>query len=272
MHYVYLIESEKDPAKRYIGFTDDLKQRLSDHNAGKSKYTSGRGPWLLVIYVGFRNRDRAHTFEKYLKVGSGHAFARRHLWQCSKHAPPELDFAAETVSPELTVDFLETGLLHDVQWVARQGRSNRPGQCPTGPGARPALLPPGMVHPTGVMLKMHPGIAHEHVRRRVRQEPGNRGIRQWPRSQRGLVSAQFRPQGPVEAQQSAGGQAPLPQGMGVLETVMIKLPATHVLPMNMQRAPVEPGAGRRQVRTGRQDMGHTRFGAGEFRARQPPVL
>ena len=34
MHYVYLIESEKDPARTYIGYTDDLKQRLRDHNAG----------------------------------------------------------------------------------------------------------------------------------------------------------------------------------------------------------------------------------------------
>ena len=80
MHYVYLIESERDPTERYIGFTDDLKQRLSDHNDGKSKHTSGRGPWLLVTYVGFRNRDKAHDFERYLKAGSGHAFARRHLW------------------------------------------------------------------------------------------------------------------------------------------------------------------------------------------------
>jgi len=81
MHYVYLIESEEKPTKRYVGFTDYLKQRLSDHNTGKSKHTSGRGPWALVSYVGFRNRDKALTFEKYLKQGSGHAFANRHLWE-----------------------------------------------------------------------------------------------------------------------------------------------------------------------------------------------
>jgi putative endonuclease len=80
MHYVYLIESEKDPAKRYIGFTDDLKQRLLDHNAGKSKHTLTHRPWVLVNYMAFRSREKALAFEKYLKVGSGHAFARRHLW------------------------------------------------------------------------------------------------------------------------------------------------------------------------------------------------
>jgi len=80
MHYVYLIQSEKDPTERYVGFTNDLKQRLSDHNAGLSKHTSEHRPWGLVTYLGFRDAKRAQNFEKYLKVGSGHAFARRHLW------------------------------------------------------------------------------------------------------------------------------------------------------------------------------------------------
>ncbi|MBI5770276.1 MAG: GIY-YIG nuclease family protein [Verrucomicrobia bacterium] len=80
MHYVYLIESERDTTKRYVGFTDDMKQRLADHNAGKSKHTSAHRPWRLETYVGFRNREWALAFERYLKIGSGHAFARRHFW------------------------------------------------------------------------------------------------------------------------------------------------------------------------------------------------
>lgn len=36
MHYVYLIESESAAGVRYAGCTDDLRQRLADHNAGKS--------------------------------------------------------------------------------------------------------------------------------------------------------------------------------------------------------------------------------------------
>jgi predicted GIY-YIG superfamily endonuclease len=80
MHYVYLIQSEKDLSERYVGFNLNLKQRLSDHNAGLSKHTSDHRPWTLVTYLGFRDASRALDFEKYLKVGSGHAFARRHLW------------------------------------------------------------------------------------------------------------------------------------------------------------------------------------------------
>jgi putative endonuclease len=56
-----------------------LKKRLSDHNAGKSKHTAAGRPWRLVPYVALREREKALSFERCLKVGSGHAFARRHF-------------------------------------------------------------------------------------------------------------------------------------------------------------------------------------------------
>jgi hypothetical protein len=31
------------------------------------------------MYVGFEEEGKAHAFERYLKSGSGHAFARRHF-------------------------------------------------------------------------------------------------------------------------------------------------------------------------------------------------
>ena len=34
MFYVYLMRSEASPEQRYVGFTADLKKRLSAHNAG----------------------------------------------------------------------------------------------------------------------------------------------------------------------------------------------------------------------------------------------
>ncbi len=80
MHYVYLLESESDPAKRYVGFGDDLHRRLAEHNAGNSKFTRDHRPWRLVGYAAFASRERALRFERYLKVGSGHAFAHRHFW------------------------------------------------------------------------------------------------------------------------------------------------------------------------------------------------
>lgn len=80
MHYVYLLESRRVVGQRYVGLTSDLKQRLADHNAGQSPHTSKFVPWRLVTYVAFSDERKATTFERYLKSGSGHAFAKRHLW------------------------------------------------------------------------------------------------------------------------------------------------------------------------------------------------
>ena len=80
MHYVYLIESLGDPSHRYVGETTDLDRRLAEHNSGKSLHTAKQKPWRLVTYVAFSNRPKALAFERYLKSGSGHAFARRRLW------------------------------------------------------------------------------------------------------------------------------------------------------------------------------------------------
>ena len=80
MYYVYLIESHSTRTERYVGMTTDLKQRLKEHNAGKSLYTSRVTPWKLITYIAFSNRAKAEAFERYLKAGSGHAFASKRLW------------------------------------------------------------------------------------------------------------------------------------------------------------------------------------------------
>ncbi len=80
MRYVYLLQSEAVVDQRYIGVTSDLKQRLAEHNAGKSSHTSKYVPWKLVTYVAFSDERKAETFERYPKSGSGHAFARKRLW------------------------------------------------------------------------------------------------------------------------------------------------------------------------------------------------
>ena len=80
MRYVYLLQSEAVVGQRYVGVTSDLKQRLAEHNAGDSPHTSKYVPWKLVTYVAFLDERKAETFERYLKSGSGHAFARKRLW------------------------------------------------------------------------------------------------------------------------------------------------------------------------------------------------
>lgn len=80
MYYTYIIESLNKPEERYIGHTSDLKKRLAEHNSGKCEHTSKLKPWKLKLYVAFETLDQAQRFEKYLKSGSGHAFANKHFW------------------------------------------------------------------------------------------------------------------------------------------------------------------------------------------------
>ena len=77
MTYVYLIENVHFRQQHYTGITNDLKQRLADHNAGESPHTRKFKPWHLVAYVGFADEQTAMAFEKYLKSGSGKAFLKK---------------------------------------------------------------------------------------------------------------------------------------------------------------------------------------------------
>ena len=79
MRYVYLLRSSSHPDRHYTGVTDDLKRRIGGHNSGDSPHTARYRPWRLVAAVAFEDDAKAHAFERYLKTGSGRAFARRHF-------------------------------------------------------------------------------------------------------------------------------------------------------------------------------------------------
>ena len=79
MHHVYILKSIKFPEKIYVGYTNNLKHRLSVHNDGKSMYTSKYKPWELHSYITFKDKDKAIAFEKYLKGGSGKALVKKHF-------------------------------------------------------------------------------------------------------------------------------------------------------------------------------------------------
>lgn len=51
----------------YIGVSDDPDRRLSDHNAGVSKWTRGKGPWVKVWQRKFTSLSEARRFETALK-------------------------------------------------------------------------------------------------------------------------------------------------------------------------------------------------------------
>ncbi len=68
---VYVLRSECD-GDLYIGFTQDLTQRLAEHNAGKSPPTAPRRPFVLLFCECFATKAEAIAREKYLKTTKGH--------------------------------------------------------------------------------------------------------------------------------------------------------------------------------------------------------
>ena len=68
MYYVYIFRSINEENQMYTGYTQDLKNRIDDHNSGKSKHTCKYKPWKLVFYSAFESKQQALDFEKYLKM------------------------------------------------------------------------------------------------------------------------------------------------------------------------------------------------------------
>jgi putative endonuclease len=78
MKYVYILES-LNGEHFYVGIADDVHARLIKHNAGGVPHTSKFRPWRVRTYVAFTEERLAIAFEKYLKSGSGRAFAKKRL-------------------------------------------------------------------------------------------------------------------------------------------------------------------------------------------------
>jgi predicted GIY-YIG superfamily endonuclease len=76
--FVYLLRS-KSTNRPYFGLTSDIVTRLAAHNAGQNKSTAPFCPWVLVTLIEFSDETTAANFERFLKTGSGRAFAKQHL-------------------------------------------------------------------------------------------------------------------------------------------------------------------------------------------------
>lgn len=76
---VHIIRSDVDSSRHYVGITNDLRARLEWHNHGPCGHTMSYRPWSVVVSLEFPNEKQAVRFEKYLKSGSGRAFATRHF-------------------------------------------------------------------------------------------------------------------------------------------------------------------------------------------------
>ncbi len=70
IHYIYILKS-LDYEKTYVGITNDLKRRLSEHNSGNSIYTGKFKPWKIVYAEEYSTIQEARRKEKYFKTSAG---------------------------------------------------------------------------------------------------------------------------------------------------------------------------------------------------------
>ena len=78
MFYTYVLKSEKD-TKLYIGWTENLRQRFTNHCNGLVVATRYRRPLSLIYYEACLRREDAIQREKKLKTGFGRAYLKRRL-------------------------------------------------------------------------------------------------------------------------------------------------------------------------------------------------
>lgn len=72
MWYVYILKS-KSSDFIYIGSTNDLKRRITEHNEGLSQSTKHYLPFELLSYIAVQTESQVRSLEKYFKTGSGKA-------------------------------------------------------------------------------------------------------------------------------------------------------------------------------------------------------
>ena len=78
MFYNYVLLSEKDEGF-YVGFAQDLKERLEKHQTGKVKSTANRRPLKLIYYEACLHQQDAIKREKYFKSGFGRRFLKNRM-------------------------------------------------------------------------------------------------------------------------------------------------------------------------------------------------
>lgn len=67
MFYVYILRSKKDK-NLYVGFTNDLRRRLQEHNSGLNRSTKHRRPFGLIYYEAYKSENDAKKREENLKL------------------------------------------------------------------------------------------------------------------------------------------------------------------------------------------------------------
>ena len=66
-YYVYMLKLISKKSITYVGYTKDIKKRISLHNSGKgAKFTRGR-KWKLIYKEKYSSKNKAISREYYIK-------------------------------------------------------------------------------------------------------------------------------------------------------------------------------------------------------------
>ena len=69
--FVYILQSKKN-SKYYIGSTQNIEQRIIEHNVGHGgQFTKKHKPWRLVRYKEYSSVKEARLVEKKIKAYKG---------------------------------------------------------------------------------------------------------------------------------------------------------------------------------------------------------
>lgn len=78
MFYTYVLRSKKDN-NLYVGWTNDLRNRLNKHNSGEVTATKTRYPMELIYYEACVDKQKAIEREKYFKTGFGRRYLKNRI-------------------------------------------------------------------------------------------------------------------------------------------------------------------------------------------------
>lgn len=78
MYYVYVLKSKID-GSLYYGHSSNLKQRIKEHNSGRTKSLKYKIPLVLIYYEKVDNLEQALKKERYFKSGFGRKYIKNKL-------------------------------------------------------------------------------------------------------------------------------------------------------------------------------------------------
>lgn len=77
MFYVYVLNNLQ--GLLYKGVTENLEERVKEHNNNTTRWTGKREPWKLVYFEEYGDKTEAYRRERFFKSGKGREYLKTKL-------------------------------------------------------------------------------------------------------------------------------------------------------------------------------------------------